>query len=262
MNDARSQAALAAASSRFPELELETPGLLEFLARPGQLDDERYWAEVCLAYCCGVGQPKALQRFEREYLPAARQALSLLGLDEATIDDRLQQLRERFFVGEFPRVLEYRGAGSLEGWVRATAGRLGLDARRHATRLKGREQEALLLAACPPSLDTQPDQARLTPVWREAFRRAVETLSSRERALLTMSLLHGASVDAIGELYAVHRSTAARWLERIRETLRQRTYDALRGLTGAGDSELQSLTRMVLSVVEVSLERQLRQDVP
>lgn len=260
MDAPRLSDALAAATARFPELDLESAGLRDFLAEPGRLDDERYWAEVCLAYCCGVRQPRALQRFEREYLPAARQALGMLGLDEATIDDRLQQLRARFFVGEVPRILDYRGAGSLEGWVRATAGRLGLDARRHATRVKGRERDALLEAACPPSPESEPDRARLLPLWREAFRRAVGTLSSRERALLTMSLVHGASIDSIGELYAVHRSTAARWLDRIRETLRQRTFDSLAALTGAADTELQSLTRLVLGVVEVSLERQLRQD--
>lgn len=255
MSTERLERAKAAAIERFPGLELTSPALTDYLTSEGRLEREAHWAESCLAWCCGDGQVVALRHFEAAYFPAAREVLRVLNVDAATVEDLLQTLRARFFVGSSPKVLEYAGRGSLEGWVRATAGRLGLDVHRST---KARTEEELFESACPTQLEADADRRVFTSAWREAFRQALSTLSSRERALLKLHLVDGSTIDAIGELYSVHRSTAARWLERIRDTLKQRTYDALRELKGLHEAELQSLTKLVLSVVDVSLESQLR----
>ncbi|MFY0535968.1 hypothetical protein [Nannocystis pusilla] len=50
---------------------------------------------------------------------------------------------------------------------------------------------------------------------RAALRAAVAALDSRERTLLRLSLRDRLTVDQLGALFHVHRSTAARWLKAL-----------------------------------------------
>ena len=67
-----------------------------------------------------------------------------------------------------------------------------------------------------------------------------------------MSYLEGASIDALGALYKVHRATAARWLGRAREQLLSNTRGALSEQLGLADDELSSVMRLIHSRLEVS----------
>ncbi|MBL8950316.1 MAG: transcriptional regulator [Myxococcaceae bacterium] len=206
--------------------------------------------ELYLAFACGGGDPIALQAFETRYLPVARIAVKHL---EVNADEVLQLLRVRFFVGPPPRILDFQGAGSLEGWVRASAVRIALD-------LKRRERTAA--GVCSHEL-SQPDtelrhlKVRHGPAFERAFSQACASLSSRERAVLRLSTLGGASIDRIAATYGIHRATAARWLERIRDALHDRTLTALGAELGESDAGAASLLRLIASGLEVSLRRKL-----
>ena len=64
-------------------------------------------------------------------------------------------------------------------------------------------------------------------------------------------------MDEIAGLYGVHRATAARWVDRIRDKLEVETKRRLRERTGLAGAELDSAVRLVQSRLEVSFRRLL-----
>ena len=59
-----------------------------------------------------------------------------------------------------------------------------------------------------------------------ALREAAAALEPRLRAVLAMHFTEDLSIDQIGAVYAVHRATAARWVQRARDEGRQHGTDA------------------------------------
>ena len=91
--------------------------------------------------------------------------------------------------------------------------------------------------------------------FKAAFERAIDELSPRDRTLLKLHVIERSSIDDIGALYKVHRATAARWLEAIRDNLGERTRALLAAELALGPAELESVVRAVQSQVSVSLSR-------
>jgi RNA polymerase sigma-70 factor (ECF subfamily) len=85
----------------------------------------------------------------------------------------------------------------------------------------------------------------------------VSTLEPRERNMLRMSLVHGVSIDRLGEIYGVHRATAARWVERAREKLHEATHARMSERMGIPESDCDSVLRQAWSQLDVSLEEML-----
>ena len=72
--------------------------------------------------------------------------------------------------------------------------------------------------------------------------------------MLRLQGLDGLSLEAIGEVYGVNKSTVSRWLARVHEVLLERTRSEL-GLRLTLDSaQLDSLFRAMRSSMELSLE--------
>jgi RNA polymerase sigma-70 factor (ECF subfamily) len=65
------------------------------------------------------------------------------------------------------------------------------------------------------------------------------------------------TIDEIGALYGVHKTTAFRWLEAARTTLAKRTQNAFRARVQLTASEMQSVVRLLESNIELSLRRVL-----
>jgi RNA polymerase sigma-70 factor (ECF subfamily) len=70
-------------------------------------------------------------------------------------------------------------------------------------------------------------------------------------------VVDGLSIDALGEIYGVHRATAARWIAKIREDLLARTREAFSARAKVGRAEFESLLRLARSQLDVSLRRVL-----
>ena len=244
--------AIAAGLRVFPGVKVDPAGFAAFLSSRDRGTVPAAWPELFLAYACARADAAALHHFDERYLSVVRPAVRHVDPDAAFADEVRQQLRVRFFVGPPPRILEYLGLGSLEGWVRAAAVRLALDSKRR----DGRAPElGFELAAEDAELEHLAASHR--PQLERALKQAFQTLSSRERAVLQLHAFEKAGIDRIAALYGIHRATAARWLERIREALRERTLAALGEHLGATPTDAASLVRVLMSGVELSLRRQL-----
>src|SRR5262249_30568597 len=94
--------------------------------------------------------------------------------------------------------------------------------------------------------------------FRAAFGDAVASLPPRARNLLRHSVLDGLGIDQIAAIYHVHRATAARQLKQARATLVAATRDRMRAALGIGETELDSIFRVLVSMANVTLREILR----
>jgi RNA polymerase sigma-70 factor (ECF subfamily) len=218
-------------------------------------------ADLFLSLACARGDAAALRAFEARTFPGARAALARMGLHAGDVDEVLQIVREKLFVagpGDEPRILGAVGHGDLDGLVRVAAVRTALNLRRRDPRsVAGDESlcDRLLADGDDPELSTLKEQQRA--VLKAAIEDALAGLEARERNILRMNLIHGLSIDEIGRTYQVHRATAARWLDRIRDKLQRESRRLVEERLGVSAPEVDSLVRLVQSGIEVSFARLL-----
>lgn len=212
--------------------------------------------ELELARACARGEPAALRALEEQFLPRVRVAVERVDASPAFVDDALQALRQKLLVGPSPRIADFAGSGPLLSWLRAAAVRTALNARRpHAREDAVGEDalEALPLAARSPELELELLLARHRPAFKAAFRAALATLEPRERTLLKLQVVDGLSLERIGVVYAVNKSTVSRWLAKAHETLVVETRRRLAQELDLSGEALESLVRAMRSGIELSV---------
>lgn len=171
-----------------------------------------------LARQCAAGDRDALVEFRAIYYAPLEAGLARMGLDAARRDDVWQQLSVRLFVGDAPRIVAYAGRGQLHGLVKVAATRLALD-------LLEREQRQTSddWLAGTPATRSDPElhwlRAEQRAGIKEEVEQAIAALATRDRAVLRLSLVERVGIDAIARMYRMHRSTAARWIARVRDDL-------------------------------------------
>jgi RNA polymerase sigma-70 factor (ECF subfamily) len=94
--------------------------------------------------------------------------------------------------------------------------------------------------------------------FKAALAEAFGSLTPRDRNLLRQFFGQGLTVDEMAPLYRVHRATVARWIAKSRDTLVQRTRDALVQRLNAPASEVASLLRLIRSELDASLRTMTR----
>jgi RNA polymerase sigma-70 factor (ECF subfamily) len=260
---ARLQRVLAECRAAWPTLTIAAEHLRPFLtARLPEGDpvvglDGLAVTDLALACACLRGDPAALAAFEAAHFPMVEAALARLHAAPSQVDEVKQLLREQLFVGGAdapPTLASYAGRGSLGGWVRVTAVRAAL-------RILRRDQQGASpdpdLVEALPATDRDPELEHLKVRYRhdfkEAFAAAVARLSCRQRNLLRYHHLDGLTVDEIGALYHVGRSTAARWVTQAREAVFAGTRKVLAAKLQLGRGELESVMRLIQSRLQVSL---------
>lgn len=244
----------------WPSVKLAPEAFLRHLARhlpaegaPADALRQLHAADLYLACACAGGEPQALRDFELHVL---RKVPARLGaLPPATVDEVLQELRQRLLLGVGgapPRIAEYAGRGPLGAWVRIVAGRL-------VGELSGREER---LREPPESLERllapdDPERELLRADSREALsqslRAALAGLPERERALLRLHHLHGLSMDRLAAMYGESRSGIARHVAQARERLLRLTRHHLAAQWKLEGRELESLLGLVQSRWDLSL---------
>jgi RNA polymerase sigma-70 factor (ECF subfamily) len=249
----------SAARTTYPRVELSAASFERAMSARlvGGVEEEALDAAgVFLTAACLEKLPSALAVLDAEILPAVRQSLERRA-GPAVVDDVLQQVRVRLLLGDAPKLALYEGRGPLQGFVRAVASNLlaNLQSGEKA------EESDDVLALVPDAADVEAGLIRADQqaLFKEAFADAVTRLTSRERALLRMSLLDGLSIDEIGPMYGSHRSSVARWLADARQTLGRYTREALAQRLKLTDSEVDSLMQSVQSRFDLSLSRALRE---
>jgi RNA polymerase sigma-70 factor (ECF subfamily) len=260
------------ARQAWPELSVSREEFAAYLAARapgggidgGRIDDGRL-GELYLACACARGEGRALAAFDQAYGRDVDRAFARVRPAGIAADDARQILWQKLFVGgaeRRPRILDYAGRGGLRAWTRMTAVRTFIDLARERSdqRSEVALDEVLLSAALPPER-TAPDLALLRSQYRAEFRAAFEeavaSLTPRQRNLLRQHLVHGLTIDQLGALYRVHRSTCARWLEAARDRL---VVGARRGLAarlGVTAAELDEVMELVASQLDITFQRVL-----
>lgn len=204
-------------------------------------------ADIYLCCACAEGDKTALRVLEREADAVVRGAVQRVHRDPEFVAETLQEFWKKLLVGPDAKVLDYRGRGPLQAWLRVAAARLAIDRRRAERAVAGRETD---LGECLAEQDFGPEsiltQARFRAAFRQALQHATRGLSEKERNLLRMHIVGRCSIDQIGRAYNVHRATAARWLEQARERIWQTVRHELE-MVGPPltDSEFQSVARVM-----------------
>lgn len=214
--------------------------------------------DLLLALGCDAGDEAALRSFETILVSEVPRALSRMGLDHAESSEILQRVRLKVLVGDDSerKIRTYSAKSGLAPWLRAIAVHEAISGMRAEQRRRN-DVTPSVLDRSPASED--PELARLRELYagpfKKAFAEAVKELTVRDRNVLRLVYLEGLTADQVGLVYDVHRVSVARWLGQIREGLFSRTREILENTLKLSPSDFQSLTRLCLSQLDVSLER-------
>lgn len=218
-------------------------------------------ADLYLACACLQRDDRALQELEVVVSSTIAAGLARLRVPDVTVDEVQQELRERLLVGtatKGPEIGDYGGRGPLGGWIRVMAVRRALKTLERARKRPEAGDEALVdLVADPDAPERKLLQSTQRALFVRAFSEALRSLPSKSRNLLRYHLLDGMTPEEIGRIHGAHRITVGRWLEKIRETLYERTRKNLMDHLGANREDAESLMRVVPSQVDLSLDRLL-----
>jgi RNA polymerase sigma-70 factor (ECF subfamily) len=221
-----------------------------------------HWEELYLTLACREGDNRALAHFEANYFPIVVAALARMGLDRPRIDELTQRLRAHLLVGDgerAPRIGDYAGRGELGSWVRVAAVREALKLIRREQRERPTENDRLAeLSTNAHDVESRYLKRLYGRMFKEAFAEALSTLPSAEKNLLRQHYLDGLTIEQIGRLRRRDRGTVARWLDRIRQTLHDRTRRAVMQRARLSQSACDSLFELVRSQLDLSLSHLLR----
>jgi RNA polymerase sigma-70 factor (ECF subfamily) len=210
-------------------------------------------ADIYLVTGCLLRDAAALEAFDRSFLPMVDAITARLGRRGVDSDEARQAVRVRLFAGDSPRIREYHGKGSLRGWLRVVATRTLLNLTEARKDRAHGDVDHLVLLACDADPEMEYMKRAYAAVFREALAQAAKSLETRERALLRLALIDGLGIDALADLYGVHRSTAARWIQSAHQTLVARVRSILRSKMSLRDAELESVLRIVSVGLDTSL---------
>lgn len=214
-------------------------------------------AELYLAWAAGRGNPAALRHFERLIAPEVEVVARRIDREPAFVDEVRQTLRVRLLVADGGRVRidDYAGRGPLRGWIGVAALRVALNLKRAA---KPRSDDLLgdLISG-----EADPELRHLKTLYRAEFREALEAalraLPERQRAVLRLTYVDGLKAVQLGRLYQVHETTAARWIARAAADVADDARKRLMARLTLSPSSLDSVARMVLSNLDLSIARVL-----
>lgn len=254
---------LARAVSARPALDLKS--FAEYLARHAAADPMAYLTtaraeDLALAHACARGDASAIAAFERLYFAEMDRAFLKIRRGKVDRQDFEQRMRERLFVAteRAPRIADYAGQGDLRAWFRVAMTRTLINESQRPAHDAPTDDEEL--AAFPhgqadPELELL--RRKYSAQFRESFQRALSSLDARDRAILGYVVVEKLGIDKLAELYDVHRATAARWVQRARETLITSVRADLEKTLRVAPTELESILRIVGEDVDISVRRLL-----
>jgi len=208
-------------------------------------------AELALAFAACHGHPEAQRTIEKT-LRECRQNVARIDADPTFLDEVHQLTLMRLLSPPKPRLASYSGLGPLGAWLRATAVRVAIDLRRGAGRERPEENLEALIHVSPGRRDNAVRGLTATQV-SEAIRKALDSLSARDRTLLRLHYFEGTTLEALARMYTVHRATVARWLSEAREVVLAQTRLSLS--SRAGGDELEEALGSIQSDLDVSFRQ-------
>lgn len=244
---------VALANERFVGyLRERLPAGIELEAALRQL----HTSDLYLACACADGDPGALAAFDDHCLSIVDLALRRLRMDADAISEVKQRLRGTLLVAErgSPRIAGFAGRGDLRRWIRVLAVHEAFAVLRHARRHVAPDEDRLVELV---ARGASPELDYIKRVYRREFelalREGIQALSDRERTLIRQHFLDGVTIFQLARLHRVHRVTAGRWLEAARDTILATTRARLVTRLDVAPGEIESIIRLVLSQLELSL---------
>lgn len=220
-------------------------------------------SDLYLAAACLAGEPVAIAEFHRRYLSDIGPYLGSLA-SSVDLADVSQQLAVRLLVrteGAPPRLAEYSGRGSLEGWIRIAASRLALDTvrgRKRADSTAAANVELAELASRELDGELLLLRERYRAEFQDALVAAIEGLPAEERVLLRLHYLEKVTTAALAALYRVSRNTIVRRIASARTSIFEATLARVAERVGVPADRQRTLLELVRSHIDVSIERLLR----
>lgn len=216
--------------------------------------DDRRKAELALVQRAVAHEPTAIRELFALMERAAADAARALKQPPHFRDEVASALSARLLLPRAeapPRLVTFAGRSSLETWLKSAALRVGLNL------LDGQRKDHESLRDShhdpQPSVEKQLLRHRHAPAFGVALENALRHLPKDERALMKLVFVEGLSLDQIGKLHSVHKSTISRQVARIRAALLETVFAELSTAFGLRRSELESLAALLNSQIEFSL---------
>ena len=249
----------AAGRLSWPSLALPFASFTQYFDRHAAAlrGDLAHAGDMFLACACAYGVDGAVDAFERTHTSALARSLASFDPTPAFVEDTLQATREHLFVrtgGAPSAIVNYGGRASLQSWLSAVAFRWAISARRRKSAQRHDEFSAendVRLEMVGPEIHYL--RARYKNVLEDAVSAAVERLSPKDRLLLKLNVIEGMSIDALGSIYGVGRSTAARWLADARRALLDHAKREAKARLDVTSTELESLADDLRSDLDVNM---------
>jgi RNA polymerase sigma-70 factor, ECF subfamily len=216
-------------------------------------------ADLLLAFAALRKDPVATKELDRRMVRAVRVSIGrFAGLQPDEIE---QQVRQRVLVGDGasgPRLTRYTGRGAIVAWLKAVATSLAIDeSRRLKPERHADEDELVATASSEAGPETTLLNAQQKHHFNAAFREALTNLSPQERTVMRMRFVDNLAVEDIGKAFAVHRTTAMRWLEKAQEEVMTTTRKVLGKRLGMRSREVDSLMRVLKPSINDRISRLL-----
>jgi RNA polymerase sigma-70 factor, ECF subfamily len=219
----------------------------------------KHGADLYFAFACLRRDRSALEELQSRILPAVDRHVARLGMRGSLLDDLRQELCLYLLADPAPRLSNYRGHGSLLGWLRIVAARRAL--RKSRRREESLDQLGLEQLSDPgPGPETTALRRMFGPRMQRALEASLEALSPQQKTLLRRHYAEGQSIDVIGARHRVHRATVARWLAAIRARITAELHRRLVAPPGMEAAEIRLLVDELRDELFGSVERFLREE--
>lgn len=164
-----------------------------------------------LVALAATGGREAFGELVRRHGSAVRALLRRMGADGALADDLAQDA----FLAAFERIVEFRGEGAFQGWVKRIAARLYVK--------RWRKEARLDLMAEPPDLAAEPGLGEAGAALRIDLDEALKSLSPAERVCVSLcyggGFSHGEAALALNTPLGTVKSHVKRGLDKLRARL-------------------------------------------
>jgi len=215
--------------AQWPTVTFAFEDFRDYLMRLGYQDHMP--SEAASVYLCGAcmsALPTAHRTLELTYFRSLRRAISPYFNQRDAIEDVLQDVRYRLFVGPSARIAGYRGSGPLGAWLRSVALNVARDHVRDQTaalqRVRRYGQSFGHLALDENLHNITPEdrmgQTEMMSSYERALVLGMRLMTVEDRQILRHYFVEGMNIDQIGRMYACNRSTAARRINRALQKLR------------------------------------------
>jgi RNA polymerase sigma-70 factor (ECF subfamily) len=260
--------ALSAAHAAWPGIDVSDEDFVKYLGArvpsdvPLDVGVKRLRVtDLYLACACLQGHAGALRALEQTILEPLRLRLERTGYSPTMASEVVQVLRLRLVApinGTEPRLGTFSGQGALASWAHVAAARVAVDLSRAEASVK--QGENADPSAPQDARDPEMDLLRrqYLPEFNAAFRATLAELVDRDANVLRLYYIEGMGSQEIAVIYAVTPRSVQMWIADARERILRSVRDRLIARFRLTSTQVDALTGLVQSQLEMSLHQLLR----